>query len=71
MTGIPGSFDRYMNGIRLLMERGLLKLKTVPSSINYKMKRSAEQDLGVEFKFDPLANPRTDCSQSLLGPPEP
>ena len=26
----------------------------------------AEQELGVEFKFDPLVNPRTDCSQSPL-----
>jgi radical SAM protein with 4Fe4S-binding SPASM domain len=71
LTGIPGSFDRCMKGIRLLMERGLpLKLKTVPTSINYQevyeMKRFAEQDLGVEFKFDPLVNPRTDCSQSPL-----
>lgn len=71
LTGIPGSFDRCMNGIRLLLDRGLpLKLKTVPTSINYhevyEMKRLAEQDLGVEFKFDPLVNPRTDCSQSPL-----
>lgn len=71
LTRIPGSFDRCINGIRLLLERGLpLKLKTVPTSINYhevyEMKRFAEQDLGVEFKFDPLVNPRTDCSQSPL-----
>jgi radical SAM protein with 4Fe4S-binding SPASM domain len=71
LTQIPGSFDRCMKGIRLLLERGLpLKLKTVPTSINYhevyEMKRFAEQDLGVEFKFDPLVNPRTDCSQSPL-----
>ena len=71
LTRIPGSFDRCMNGIRLLLDRGLpLKLKTVPTSINYhevyEMKRFAEQDLGVEFKFDPLVNPRTDCSQSPL-----
>ena len=71
LTGIPGSFDRCMKGIRLLMERGLpLKLKTVPTSVNYhevyEMKRFAEQELGVEFKFDPLVNPRTDCSQSPL-----
>jgi radical SAM protein with 4Fe4S-binding SPASM domain len=60
-----------MRGIALLLERNLpLKLKTVPTSINahevYEMKRFAEQDLGVEFKFDPLVNPRTDCSQSPL-----
>lgn len=71
LTRIPGSFDRCMKGIALLLERGLpLKLKTVPTSINvhevYEMKRFAEQDLGVDFKFDPMVNPRTDCSQSPL-----
>lgn len=71
LTQIPGSFDRCMKGIRLLLDRGLpLKLKTVPTSVNvhevYEMKRFAEQELGVEFKFDPLVNPRTDCSQSPL-----
>ena len=29
------------------------------------MRRLAE-DLGVEFKFDAVVNPRTDCSQSPL-----
>lgn len=71
LTQIPGSYDRCMKGIRLLQERNLpLKLKTVPTTINfhevYEMKRFAEQELGVEFKFDPLVNPRTDCSQSPL-----
>jgi radical SAM protein with 4Fe4S-binding SPASM domain len=71
LTQIPGSFDRCMKGIRLLRERNLpLKLKTVPTTINvhevFEMKRFAEQELGVEFKFDPLLNPRTDCSQSPL-----
>lgn len=71
LTRIPGSFDRCLRGIALLLERNLpLKLKTVPTSLNahevYEMKRFAEQDLGVEFKFDPLVNPRTDCSQSPL-----
>lgn len=71
LTRIPGSFDRCMKGIRLLLERSLpLRLKTVPTSVNahevYEMKRLAEQELGIEFKFDPLVNPRTDCSQSPL-----
>jgi radical SAM protein with 4Fe4S-binding SPASM domain len=71
MTRIPGSYDRCMRGIRLLLERGLpLKLKTVPTTINkhevYEMKRMAEEDFHVEFKFDPLVNPRIDCSQSPL-----
>jgi radical SAM protein with 4Fe4S-binding SPASM domain len=70
LTQVRGSFDRCMRGIDLLMARGLpLKLKTVPTSINqhevYEMKRFAET-LGVEFKFDPLVNPRIDCSQSPL-----
>jgi radical SAM protein with 4Fe4S-binding SPASM domain len=33
----------------------------------YEMKRMAEEDFGVEFKFDPLVNPRIDCSASPLG----
>ena len=69
LTQIRGSYDRCMRGIRLLLDRGLpLKLKTVPTTINrhevYEMKRMAEEDFGVEFKFDPLVNPRIDCSQS-------
>lgn len=71
LTGIPGSFERCMRGIRLLMERGLpLKLKTVAVSINkqeiWDMKRFAEEELGLEFKFDAMMNPRIDCSQSPL-----
>ncbi len=71
LTQIPGSYDRCIRGIRLLLERGLpLKLKTVPTTINrhevYEMKRMAEEDFGVEFKYDPLINPRTDCSSSPL-----
>lgn len=70
LTQIPGSFDRCMRGIQLLLDRELpLALKTVPTTINfhevYEMKRFAE-DLGVKFKFDPMVNPRTDCSQSPL-----
>jgi len=71
LTQVPGSYDRCMRGIRLLLERGLpLKLKTVPTTINqhetFEMKRLAEEEFGVEFKFDSLINPRIDCSQSPL-----
>jgi len=71
LTGIPGSYDRCLRGVRLLKERGLpLKLKTVATSINkhevFAMKRFAEEELGVEFKFDGQVNPRIDCSQSPL-----
>lgn len=72
LTGIPGSFDKCIRGIELLMERGLpLSLKTVAVTVNrheiWEMKRYAEEELGVGFKFDALMSPRIDCSQSPLG----
>lgn len=71
LTGIPGSYERCLRGIRLLKEKGLpLKLKTVATSINkhevLAMRRFAEEELGVEFKIDGQINPRVDCSQSPL-----
>jgi len=71
LTQLPGSFDRCMRGIQLLQDRGLpLKLKTVGTKINrhevIAMKQYAEQDLGLEFKFDSLINPRIDCSHAPL-----
>ena len=71
LTAMPGSYDRCMRGIRLLKDRGLpLKLKTVGTSINkhevISMKSFAEDDLGVEFKFDSQINPRIDCSSAPL-----
>jgi len=71
LTGVTGSYDRCMSGIERLRERNLpLKLKTVAVTINrhevWDMQRFAEEDLGVEFKFDPMINPRIDCSLSPL-----
>jgi radical SAM protein with 4Fe4S-binding SPASM domain len=71
LTGIPGSFDRCMHGIELLLERKLpLKLKTVAVSVNHHevwdIRRFAVEELGLEFKFDAMMNPRLDCSQSPL-----
>lgn len=68
LTGIPGSYDKCLRGIHLLLERNLpLKLKTVGTSINYhevfEMKQMSEE-LGVEFKFDAMINPRIDCSSA-------
>lgn len=70
LTGIPGSFEKCLRGIHLLLERKLpLKLKTVALTINkheiQSMKRFAEE-LGCEFKFDPMISPRIDCSSSPL-----
>jgi radical SAM protein with 4Fe4S-binding SPASM domain len=71
LTAVPGSYDRCLRGIQLLRERKLpLKLKTVATSINkhevFAMKQFAEEELGVDFKFDAQINPRIDCSQSPL-----
>lgn len=70
LTGIPGSFEKCMRGIQLLLERGLpLKLKTVALTINkheLKAMKTFAAELGVEFKFDPMINPRIDCSHSPL-----
>jgi len=70
LTGIPGSFEKCLRGINLILQRNLpLKLKTVALTINKhevaSMKKFAH-DLGVEFKFDPMINPRIDCSSSPL-----
>jgi radical SAM protein with 4Fe4S-binding SPASM domain len=72
LTGVPGSYDRCMRGIQLCLDRGLpLKLKTVAVTINkheiWDMQRFAEEELGVEFRFDSMMTPRIDCSQSPLG----
>ncbi len=70
LTGVPGSYDKCLRGVRLLLDRGLpLKLKTVAVTINkhevLAMQQFAEE-LGVEFRFDTEMNPRIDCSQSPL-----
>jgi radical SAM protein with 4Fe4S-binding SPASM domain len=71
LTGIPGSYEKCLRGIQLLKERGLpLKLKTVAVTVNkhevFEMGRFAEEELGVEFKYDSLMSPRIDCSDSPL-----
>jgi radical SAM protein with 4Fe4S-binding SPASM domain len=71
VTGIPGSYQRCMEGIHLLMARGLpLRLKTTVLTLNQHevrdMRRFAEQALELDFKFDAIINPRCDCSRSPL-----
>jgi len=71
ITKIAGSYERCIHGIKLLMDRRLpLKLKTMAITVNrheiHDMKQFVEEDLGLEFKFDPMINPRLDCSQNPL-----
>jgi radical SAM protein with 4Fe4S-binding SPASM domain len=77
LTGIPGSYERCLQGIQRLRERALpLSLKTVAVTLNRHEVRAMQQfadELGAEFKFDEMMNPRIDCSQSPLDvrlPPE-
>lgn len=70
LTGVPGSYERCIRGIHLLLEQKLpVALKTVAVSINRHeidgMKQFAGS-LGVPFKFDAMMNPRIDCSQRPL-----
>jgi radical SAM protein with 4Fe4S-binding SPASM domain len=70
LTGIPGSYEKCLRGIRLLLDRNLpLALKTVAVTVNVHelgdMQAFADE-LGVPFKFDGMMNPRIDCSQSPL-----
>ena len=70
VTGVPGSYDRCMRGIDLLLERNLpLLLKSVLISINYHeledMKTLAEK-LGVKYRYDGLLWPRMDGKKDPL-----
>lgn len=70
VTGVPGSFDRCLAGIRRLHARGLpLQLKTMVLTLNRHelpaMRRLAE-DLGVPFRYDTLLNARVDCGVKPL-----
>ena len=61
VTCVPGSYERCMRAIDLLLERELpLRLKTMVLTLNkhelWNMKGYAE-GLGVEFRYDALINP--------------
>lgn len=67
VSGVPGSFRRCLKGVRLLAEHGLpLKLKSTLCALNaheiWEIKRFAEEELGLPFRFDALLNARCDGS---------
>ena len=70
LTGTPGSFVRTRIGIERLMKKKLpLKLKTVVLKENLHelpAMRAFAANLGVEFKFDAMINPRLDGSSRPL-----
>jgi len=77
VTGVAGSFERCIKGMDLLLKRKIpLKLKTTVMTLNryevWEIKKYVE-DLGVEFRFDPVLNPKLDGSKEpckLRIPPE-
>ena len=67
VTGVAGSFGKTMRGVRLLMEVGLppiLKSMVLKPNAHeiWDIKRFVEEDLGLEFRFDAMINPRVDPS---------
>jgi radical SAM protein with 4Fe4S-binding SPASM domain len=67
VTGVPGSYERMMRGIDLLVEHDVdFELKTMLITLNkheyWDMKKIAK-DLGVKFRMDPILNPALDGSR--------
>lgn len=68
ITGISGSYNACVNGIKLLVKHNVpLSLKTMVTTINRhelsEMKGFAEA-LGLKFKYDPIIVPRLDGSKA-------
>jgi radical SAM protein with 4Fe4S-binding SPASM domain len=71
VTGVAGSFDKTMRGVRFLMEAGLppiVKTMVLKSNAHelWEIKRFVDEDLGLEFRFDAMINPRVDSSLAPL-----
>ncbi|CAB1080896.1 hypothetical protein JY97_09325 [Alkalispirochaeta odontotermitis] len=71
ITRNPGTYEQCINGIKIMRDRRLpVKIKTMVITANRHelrgMKQFVENDLGLEFKYDAMINPRRDCSQSPL-----
>jgi radical SAM protein with 4Fe4S-binding SPASM domain len=65
VTRVPGSYERCLEGIRRLVDRGLpVALKTMALAWNQNEVEQMEayaRGLGLEFRFDSSLNPRVDC----------
>jgi radical SAM protein with 4Fe4S-binding SPASM domain len=71
VTGVAGSFQRTLRGVRLLTALGLppiMKAMVLKSNAHeiWDTKRFVEEDLGLEFRFDAMINPRVDSSLAPL-----
>jgi radical SAM protein with 4Fe4S-binding SPASM domain len=71
VTGVPGSHQRCMKAIRLLIERKLpLQLKMLVTNQNVSeltaVRRLVEEELGLPFRFDAMIMPRLNGSKEPL-----
>lgn len=68
ITGVPGSYETCLAGIRRLLESGIsVGLKTIlmkPNVHEFQQIEQMAKDLGVKFRFDPAIFPRFDGDQS-------
>ena len=72
ITGIPGSYEKCLNGIKLLVDRGIkLTLKSPIMTLNVAELDTLKQlaaNLGVDFYFDVLLHPRLNGMEDPYGP---
>jgi radical SAM protein with 4Fe4S-binding SPASM domain len=71
VTRVPGSYEKSVEGIRLLAERKLpLRLKTMALTVNEheigRLRSFVEDELEIEFRFDSIITPRIDNSKRPL-----
>ncbi len=70
ITRVRGSFERCMEGIRSLLDRGIrVNLKTILMTMNrheYAAIENIARELGVRFRFDAAVSPRLDGDNGPL-----
>lgn len=68
VTRVQGSYDRCIEGINRVVDAGIkLKLKTMALTVNQHEIEAMDkmsQDLGCEFRFDPMIQKRIDDNKS-------
>jgi len=72
VTGVPGSHERCMQGIRELVDRGIKVFLKTPAMIQnrHELDNMAEfaKSLGSDFRFDVLLNPRLENMDARFEP---
>jgi len=72
ITGIPGSYDRCMHGIRELVERDIKIFLKTPAMVQNRHELDSlaqfAKSLGSDFRFDVLLSPRLEHMEDRYGP---